>query len=177
MAAGAYRVLKSNSLLMSSVHIPRATSTRECPHSSRVDSNAVILVITVRTGNDNIGRAPNVEAVGVLALAVTGRVVDGHVGNSKPVRAVDADGLDGRVLDVQVGDGRAGKVMRVKELGLRHAARTTLAVPVLGTTAVEDGAGCSLDGNGLALDLQERPVPFFVAPGCRALENDLSCSA
>lgn len=162
---------------MASVHVPRAPSTRECPHGSRINSNAVILVITIRTGNDNIGRAPNVEAVGVLALAVTGRVVDGHAGNGKPVRAVDTDGLDGRVLDVQVGDGRAGEVMRVEELGLRHAARTTLAVPVLGTTAVEDGAGCSLDGDGLALDLQERPVPLFIAPGCRALEDDLSWSA
>lgn len=158
------------------VHVPRATSTRECPHSSRVDSNAVILVITIRTRNDNIGRAPDVEAVGVLALAVTGRVVDGHVGNGKPVRAVDTDGLDGRILDVQVGDGRAGEVMRVKELGLRHAARATLAIPILGTTAVEDGTGCSLDGDGLALDLQERSVPLFVAPGCRALEDDLSWS-
>lgn len=159
---------------MLSVHVPRAPSTRGCSHSSRVDSNAVILVITIRTGNDNIGRAPNVEAVGVLALAVTGRVVDSHAGNGKPVRTVDADGLDGRVLDVQVGDGRAGEVMRVKELGLCHTARATLAIPVLGTTAVEDGTGCSLDGDGLSLDLQERPCPLFVAPGCRALKDDLS---
>lgn len=159
---------------MRSVHVPRARSTSECPHSSRVNSDAVILVIAIRTGNNNIGRAPNVEAVGVLALAVTGRVVDSHAGNGKPVRTIDADGLDGRVLDVQVGDGRAGKVMRVKELGLRHAARATLAIPVLGTTTVEDGTGCSLDGNGLALDLQERSVPLFVTPGCRTLEDDLS---
>lgn len=176
MAAGADRVLKSDILAMPSVHSPREAKIRCYTHSSRVDSNAVILIVTVRTGNHNIRRASNVEAVGILSLAVTGRIVDGHVSDGKSVRAVDADGLDRSVLDVQVGDSRGGEVMRVEELGLRHAARATLAIPVLGPAAIEDGTGRALNGDGLALDLQEGPGPLFVAPGCGALENDLFMS-
>ena len=100
-------------------------------YSPGIDSNAVILVITIRTGDNHIRRAPNVEAIGVLPLAVTGRVVNGHASNGQTVCTVDADRLDGRVLDVQVGDGRVGKVMGIEKLGLRHAARATLAIPVL----------------------------------------------
>lgn len=176
MTAGANRVFESDSLVMPSVHGPREANTRCYTHGSRVDSNAIVLIVTVRTGDNNIRRAPNVEAVGVLPLAVPGRVVDGHASDGEPVRAVDADGLDGRVLDVQVGDGRGGEVMRVEELGLRHAARATLAIPVLGPAPIKDRTRCALDGDGLALDLQEGPGPFFVAPGCRTLENDLSWS-
>lgn len=177
MAAGTNRVFKSDVLVILSVQGLREAIIRCYTHGSRVDSDAVILIVTVRTGNDDIRRAPNVEAVGVLALAVSGRVVDGHAGDGEPVRAVDADGLDGRVLDMQVGDARgSGEVMRVEELGLRHAAGAALAVPVLGTAPVEDGTRCALDGDGLALDLQEGSGPFFVAPGCRALKDDLSWS-
>lgn len=53
------------------------------------------------------------------------------VSDGQPVRTIDADSLDRCVLDVQIGDGRVGKVMGVEELGLRHAARATLAIPVL----------------------------------------------
>lgn len=108
MTAGANRVFKSNPLVLLSANVLREESAKEYTHGPRIDSNAVILVITVRTGDDNIRRAPNVEAVSVLALAIASRVVDGHAGDGKPVRIVDADGLDGRVLDVQVGDGRGG---------------------------------------------------------------------
>lgn len=177
MAAGANRVFKSDVLVMLSVQGLREAIIRCYTYGSRVDSDAVILIVTVRTGDNNIRRTPNVEAVGVLALAVSGRVVDGHAGDGEPVRAVDADGLDGRVLDVQVGDTRgSGEVMRVEELRLRHAAGAALAVPVLGTAAVEDSTRCTLDGDGLALNLQEGTGPFFVAPGRRTFEDDLSWS-
>lgn len=63
--------------------------------------------------------------------------------------------------------------MRVEELGLGHAAGAALAVPVLGPAPIEDGPGRALDGDGLALDLQEGSGPFFVAPGCGTFENDL----
>lgn len=154
--------------------VSREANIRCDTHGSRVDSNAVILIITVRTGDHNIRRATNVETIGVLALAGPGRVVDGHAGDGKPVRAVDADGLDGRVLDVKVGDGRGGEVVRVEELGLRHAAGAALTVPVLGPAAVEDGPRRALDGDGLAPDLQEWTCPLFVAPGRGALEDNLS---
>lgn len=108
MTAGADRVLKSNPLALPSANVLREESAKGYTHGPRIDSNTVILVVTIRTGDDNIRRAPNVEAVGVLALAVASRVVDGHAGDGEPVRTVDADGLDGRVLDVQVGDGRGG---------------------------------------------------------------------
>lgn len=134
------------------VHDQRALRPGRCSHSSGVDGNAVILIGTSRTSDDNIGRVPNIEAVGVLALAGTSRVVDSHAGDGKPTRTVDADGLDGRVLDVEVGDGRGGEAMRGEELGLRHTAGAALAVPVFGPASIENGPGCALDGNGLAAD-------------------------
>lgn len=176
MTAGANRVFKSDPLVVPSVHVPGEASIKASTHSPRIDSNAVILIITVRTSDNNIGGAPDVEAVGVLALARSSRVVNGHASNGKAVRIVNADSLDGRVLDVQVGDGRVGEVMGVEELGFRHAAGASLAIPVLGPASIEDGPGRTLDGYGLALDLQERPGPLFIAPGCCALENNLSWS-
>lgn len=100
-------------------------------HSAGIDSNTIVLVITGRTGNDHIRRTANVKAIGILPLAVTSSVINSHASNSQTIRTVDADGLDGRVLNMKVGYGRAGEVMRVEELGLRHASRAPLAIPVL----------------------------------------------
>lgn len=143
-------------------------------HSARIDSNTIILVVTSRTGNDHIRRTANVEAIGVLPLAVTSSVVNGHASNSQAIRTVDADGLDGRVLDVKVCDGRAGEVMGGEELWLRHAAGAPLAIPVLRPSSVEDRPGRTLNGDGLAPNLQEWPCPLGVAPGSGTLEDDLS---
>jgi hypothetical protein len=153
---------------------PVAADITTYTHSSGIDSNTIILVITIRTGNSHIGGAPNVEAVGVLPLAVTGSVINGHASNSQSVCAVDADGLDGGVADMQVGDGRVGEVVGVEELGLRHAARATLAIPVLCTASVEDSPGRALDVDRLAADLQQWPSPRGIAPGSDSFEDDLS---
>lgn len=59
--------------------------------------------------------------------------------------SVDVEGLDRRVLDVEVHDDRVGERVGVEELGLGFAAVAALAVPPGGTVAVDDVAGGALD--------------------------------
>lgn len=98
-----------------------------------------------------------------------------HVRNRKSVAAIDGNGLYGRVLDVQVGNGRVRQVVGVEELGLGLAAVGALSVPPSGTVGVEVGAGRAFNGDLVALDLQKRAIPLLVAPSGLALEDDL-CS-
>lgn len=107
-------------------------------------------------------------------LGTTVQTHNSHVRDGEPVATIDGHGLDGSVLDVQVGDGRAGQVVGVEELGLGLAAVAALAVPPPGAVGVEVRARGALDRDLLALDLEERAVPLFVAPGRLALEDDLS---
>lgn len=110
----------------------------------------------------------------MAAGRVAGRVVDDHVGHGQALAAVDADGLDGRVPDVDVGDGgRAGQGVRGEELGLRLAAVAALAVPPARAVGVEQGPARPLDGDVLSLDLQERAGPFLVPPCRGPLKDDL----
>lgn len=144
-------------------------------YSSGVDSNAVILVVTLCPRDSHARAASNVKAVGVVAevISIAVRAVDSHVSDGQPVRAVDADGLNGRVLDVQVGDGAVRQIMGVEELGLRLAAVGALAVPPTGTVGVEVGPGGAFDGDLGALDLQQRAIPLFIAPSSLAFKDDL----
>lgn len=110
----------------------------------------------------------------MAAGRVAGRVIDDHVGHGQALAAIDADGLDGRVLDVEVRDGRrARQGMRGEELGLRLAAIAALAVPPARTVRVEQGSTSSRDGDVVSLDLEQRARPFLVAPGCGPLKDDL----
>lgn len=146
----------------------------EATNRARVNSDAVVLVVNLSAGDDDVGAGANVEAISVLATVVIAiRVVDGHAGDGEARGAVDADSLNGRVLNVQVGDGRVGKVVSVEELGLGDATAATLAVPPASTVGVEGGAGGSLNGDARALDLEEWSVPLGVAPGGLALEDHL----
>ena len=105
---------------------------------------------------------------------VTGAVVDSHVGDSETLTTVNADSLDGGVLNVEIGDaGGTGQVVGVEELGLGLAAVGSLAVPPAGPLGVQLGAAGTLDSDILALDLQERTVPLLVTPGGLTLEDDL----
>lgn len=74
---------------------------------------------------------------------------------------------------MQAVDGRVGQVVRVKELGLGHAAAAPFAVPPAGPVRVEVRARGARDGDARAFDLEEGAVPFCVAPGCFAFEDDL----
>lgn len=153
----------------------RAEAPRERDISTRVNSHAIILVIHSSAGDSNTRARPDIKSIGVVATrGIAVRVIDGHVRHGEALAAIDADGLDGRVLDVQVDDGRGPRQrVRGEELGLVHAAVAALAVPPASSLAVEDGAAGALDGDVFAFDLEEGAVPFLVAPGCRSFKNDL----
>lgn len=99
--------------------------------------------------------------------------VDSHVRDSETIAAVDANSLDGGVVDVKIGDGRVGQVMSVEELGLGLAAVGTFAVPPARSIRVQVGAAGALDGDAFTGNLEEGAGPFLVSPGGLALEDDL----
>lgn len=66
--------------------------------------------------------------------------------------------------------------MGSKELGLRLAAIASLAIPPARTIGVQNGTAGSLNRDVVALNLEERAGPFFVAPSRGALEDDLQVS-
>lgn len=147
-------------------------------YGTRVDCNTVVLVVDSGTGDDHIAARTNIEAVGVVtASGVTSLVVDGHISDSQSITSVDADGLNGSVLNIEIGNGGRAEVVGVEELGLRHTTVTSLPIPPAGSIGVQLGATGTLDVDSSALDLEERTVPFLVSPSCLALEDNLSsCS-
>lgn len=76
-------------------------------HGSRVDGDTVVLVVDLGAGDMNSSAVANVEPISVMAsiILITISVVDGHVGYSQAIAAVNTNGLHGGVLDVDVGDG------------------------------------------------------------------------
>lgn len=143
-------------------------------YRSRVDSNAIILIVHIRSSNDHIATRPNIESIRILAQTVSRRVINRHARNGQAIHPVDGNSLDGRVLDVQVRNRRVGQVVRIKELGLGHAAAAAFAIPPARAVRVEVRPRGARDGDARAFDLQEGAVPFGVAPGCLAFEDDLS---
>lgn len=76
-------------------------------HCARVDSHTVILVVDICTCDHDIRAGPDVEAVSILATsAIASGVIDGHAGDCQAVGIVDTDSLNGRILDVEVRNGR-----------------------------------------------------------------------
>lgn len=63
--------------------------------------------------------------------------------------------------------------MGSKELGLCLAAVATLAVPPAGTIRVQNGTTGTLDGDFIALNLEQRANPLLVAPGRCSLKDNL----
>jgi len=77
-----------------------AVATGEGDVSPAVDSEAVVLVVDGGAGNGDLRRVADVESVGVVAaLGVTVLVVDGDVVDLETLSVVDAEDLDGAVLD------------------------------------------------------------------------------
>jgi hypothetical protein len=144
-------------------------------YSTRVDRNAVILVVDFGTGNNDIVRRTDIETVRVVsALRISSGVVDGHPRNRETIAAVDAHGLDRSVLDVEIVDSRlASQAVSSEELGLGLAAVASLAVPPTGTVRVELRTAGTGDGNILALDLEQWTSPLLVAPGSGTLKDNL----
>lgn len=110
----------------------------------------------------------------MATLGVTGAIVDGHFVDSQTLAAVDADGLDGSVLDVKIVDLRfAGQLVGSEELRLGFTAIATLAVPPARTIGVQFGAAGTGDSDVLAANIEKRTLPFLVTPGGCALKDDL----
>lgn len=101
-----------------------------------------------RVDDIDTGARPNVESVGVVTtVAIAIGVVDRDSTNSEIVCIIDAEDLDGRVLDIDVLDLRIDHLVGREELGLRLAAVTALSVPPAGTISIEDSSGSSLNGD------------------------------
>lgn len=144
-------------------------------YSARIDSNTIVLVVHGGAVNNHVATRADIKAISVVATCtVTGLVVNGHLVDSQSITAIDANGLHGSVLNVQVIDrGRAGQTVSGKELGLCLATVSTLAIPPAGTIRVELRAAGTGDGDILALDLQHGARPLLIAPSGCTLEDDL----
>lgn len=139
-----------------------------------VDGKAVVLVLDVGAGDvDTSGRA-NIESISVVAtLGVTEGVVKGDISQLDVVAGVDAEGLDGGVLDVEALDLGVLHGVSVEELGLLLAAVGTLGIPPALTLAVDGVAGSTRDGETVTAEGDERTLPLLVAKGGLALEDDV----
>lgn len=104
---------------------------------------------------------------------ITGTVINCHAGNSQSVDTIYTDGLDGCVLNIKVGDRRRSEIVSSEELGLRLATVATLAIPPTGAVWVQNRAAGTLDGDTIALNLEQRARPLLVTPSSCTLENDL----
>jgi hypothetical protein len=127
-----------------------------------------------RIGDVDTGTGANIESVSIVAaLAVTIGIVDSDSIQSKAVGPIDAEDLDGGVLDRDVLDLGVDQLVSIEELGLGLAAVGSLSVPPAGTVSVENRTGGSLDSNVSSGDRDQRTGPFFVTEGSFSLEDDL----
>lgn len=120
----------------------------------------------------------NIVAVSVVAaVAVAVGVVDSDILNSQSRSVVNADGLDGRVLDVQaLDDGITVELMGIEEFGLVDAAVRALAIPPPASIAIDHVAFGTSDRDIGSSNPDQRAVPLFIAKGRGALEDDLFSS-
>lgn len=109
----------------------------------------------------------------MTTLSISGLVVDGHISDSESITSIDANSLNGGVLNVKVGDSRISKIMGVEELGLSHATVAAFAVPPTSTVGVEIGTTGTFDGDTSTGDLEEWAIPFLVSPSGLTLEDHL----
>ena len=139
---------------------------------TRVDGQAIILVVDGGTVDGDVGTLTNVKGIGVVALARTGGVVNGHVSDGQVV-SQNAEALDRGVVDLQAGDAGLVELVSLEELGLGLATVATLAVPPASTVAVDLGTGGLLDGDVGTGHGDQGTLPFLVAEGGFTLEDDL----
>lgn len=139
-----------------------------------IDSNAVVLVIHLGSANHNVRTGADIKSIGVVAATtITSAVVNCHTIDVQSVGTIDANGLDRGVFDMQICDGRRSEIVSSKELWLRLAAIATLAIPPAGTIRVQNGTTGTLDGDIIALNLEQRTGPLFIAPGGCSLKDNL----
>ncbi len=143
-----------------------------------VNSQAVILVVDNWVGDVDTGAAADVESIGVVtSLAVSIGVVDVDAIQSKAIGAVDAEDLNGGVLDRDALDLGVDQFVGIEELGLLLAAVTPLAIPPAGSIAIENGTGGSPDSDIGPGDGDQGARPFLVAEGSGSLEDNLENSS
>lgn len=142
---------------------------------ARVDGKAVVLVLDDGTGDVDTGRRTDIKGIGIVATTgVAGRVVQVDIVDAKVGGAVDAESLDGSVLDTQSLDPGVLKGVGVEELGLGLSTVAALSVPPLGTVSIDNVARGTLDGDGASGEGDQRTLPLLVTERGSTLEGDLS---
>ena len=173
VTTGAVSVGEVDGLPIISIFPTSTAQVEIITHLTRVDSQAIILVVHLGTVDVDASAVTDVKAISVVAaLAITQLVVNGDI-SQVHVGALHTDGLDRRVLDVQTRDIRVLDVVHIHELGLLLAAVRALAVPPALTLAVKHGAGGLGECHALTAETDEGAAPFLVAEGGGALEGDL----
>lgn len=105
---------------------------------------------------------------------VTSRVIVRHINDIEVGSRVDAHELDWRVLDIQALDAGLLQTVGVEEFGLGLATVGPLAIPPLGTVAINDVARGTSDSDVGSRDGDEWAFPLLVAEGSGTLEDDLA---
>lgn len=151
-----------------------AVSAGEGDVSSRVDGEAVVLVLNNSSGDVDAGGGADIESIGVVStLGVSQRVIHGDTVHSQVGDAVDAESLDGGVQDVEVLDVGVLERVSAEELGLGLAAVASLGVPPSLTLAVDGVTGSTLNEEVGTSEGDQRTFPLLVAEGSLSLEDDL----
>lgn len=142
-------------------------------YSSRVNGNAVILVVDLGISDGDTNTITDVESISVVAKLITSTVVDSHRVNFEVIRVNNANGHKGCVLNVQVVDVGRDQIMGIEELGLLLSLGIgTQTIPPSFSMSIESSTS-SVDCNALPTDLEKRAGPLGVAPGGSTLEDDL----
>jgi hypothetical protein len=89
------------------------------------------------------------------------------------VVGLDAEAMDGGVVDLQTDDVRLVQLVGREELGLLLAAVATLAVPPTSTITLNLTTRVLLDGNAGSGRGDQGALPFLVAEGGGTVEDDL----
>ena len=99
-------------------------------YGSRVDGDAVVLVVDAGPRDGDPRAGADVEAVRILrAEGIARRAVDGDAAEGEVGAAIDAEHLDRRVHDVDARDRRGDQVVRLEELWLGLPSARAAAVP------------------------------------------------
>lgn len=109
----------------------------------------------------------------MATIAITIRVINRDTVQKQIVR-LNAERLNGCILDIETGNSRVIQAVSVKELGLGLATIGTLTIPPALTTTVDGVVGRSGDEDVGSGDADKGAFPFFVAKGGFAAEDDLS---
>lgn len=151
-----------------------AVAAGEGDVGTRVDGETIVLVLDNSSRDIHAVRGANVESIGVVsAERVAERVVHVNAIDAQVGDAVDAEGLDRGVENVQVLDVGVLERVGAEELGLLLAAVAALAVPPSLTLAVDGVSSSSLDEKIVTSEGDERALPLSIAESGLALEDDL----